>query len=86
METTLIETAEAVRRARLLEINAATAERPALEARHGLVWNAAELAADFEVLGFMAPLAVVRRKADNQLGSLLFQHHPRYYFAFQAHL
>ena len=54
-----------------------------IECRYGRVWSASELANDFDVVGFAAPFAVVRRKTDNQLGSLLFQHHPRYYFAFQ---
>jgi hypothetical protein len=30
-----------------------------LKARHGRVWDAVELARDFEVLGFAAPLVVV---------------------------
>jgi hypothetical protein len=56
--------------------------RSGLEARHGRVWDAAELARDFEVLGFAAPFVVVRKRSDQKLGSLLFQHHPRFYFAF----
>jgi hypothetical protein len=35
-----------------------------------------ELGADFEVLGFAAPLVVVRRRSDNMDGSLYFQHNP----------
>ena len=80
---TPIDGTEDIRRALLREINAVSAERPVLEARHGRVWNASELANDFVVVGFAAPFAVVRRKADNHVGSLLFQHHPRYYFAFK---
>jgi hypothetical protein len=57
-------------------------DRSGLEARHGRVWDAVELARDFEVLGFAAPFVVVRRRTDQKLGSLLFQHHPRYYFGF----
>ena len=83
METTLIDPTLTLRKGLLLEINAEPAERPTLEARHGQVWSALELADDFEIVGFAAPFAVVRRKADHQLGSLLFQHHPRYYFAFK---
>ena len=45
----------------------------------------ANVASGFDVLGFAAPLVVVRRKPDGKLGSLLFRHHPRYYFAFQEH-
>jgi hypothetical protein len=37
----------------------------------------------FEVKGFMAPYVIVRRKSDDAVGSLEFQHEPRYYFSFQ---
>jgi hypothetical protein len=80
METTLTEN---TRRGLLRKINSEPAERSVLECRHGRVWSTSELAIDFEVLGFAAPFAVVRRKTDNQVGSLLFQHDPRYYFAFR---
>ncbi len=83
METTSTDPTETKRRALMAQINTRPAERAALERQHGQVWDAAELAKDFVVLGFAAPFAVVRRKADHQLGSLLFQHSPRYYFAFQ---
>jgi hypothetical protein len=43
------------------------------------------LAEDFEVLGFLARLVVVRRKSDGAKGSLEFQHWPRFYFGFQPH-
>ena len=71
------------RRALLVEINSEAADRATLEARHGQVWDASQLANDFEALGFAAPLVVVKRRADNILGSLMFQHHPRYYFCFE---
>lgn len=51
----------------------------------GKVWNTQELGHDFEVHGFMAPYVVVTRKADKQIGSLMFQPQPRYYFAFEPH-
>jgi hypothetical protein len=38
---------------------------------------------DFDVIGFAAPLIVVRRKTDGKRGSLFFQHNPRFYFNFQ---
>lgn len=47
------------------------------------VWDTASLQADFEVLGFMAPLVVVRRRADGVRGSLQFAHSPRYYFGWE---
>ena len=75
---------EPIRRARLVEINAEPGSREAVEVEHGTVWDTAELTRDFEVVGFMAPLVVVRRKADRVKGSLEFQHHPRLYFNFVA--
>jgi hypothetical protein len=36
------------------------------------------------IIAFLAPLVVVRRKADGVKGSLEFQHRPRLYFNFVA--
>jgi hypothetical protein len=74
---------EPLRRARQAQLNAEAADRATLEARHGHVWDTGELARDFEVLGFLAPYVVVRRRTDGRLGSLEFQHCPRLYFHFQ---
>ena len=74
---------EETRRALLVVVNGEAADRAALEARYGPVWSTSELASDFEVLGFAAPFVVVKRKSDGTTGSLLFQHHPRYYFSFE---
>lgn len=76
---------EHARRHRLIEINAQSGSREALEAKHGQVWDTRELSADFDVLGFLAPLVVVCRRADGQKGSLEFQHDPRFYFNFDPH-
>ncbi len=52
---------EEIRRSRLATINSTvetddpTTERQRLEAQSGRVWETAQLAEDFEVLGFMAP-------------------------------
>lgn len=73
---------EPLRRHRLAEINAEPGSREALEEQHGQVWDTAELSGDFEVVGFLAPYVVVRRKADGRKGSLEFQHSPRFYFNF----
>jgi hypothetical protein len=75
---------EPIRRQRLAEINAEPGSREALEAQYGKVWTTQELSQDFEVVGFMAPLVVVRRKSDGVKGSLEFQHAPRFYFSFTA--
>jgi len=76
------EAVDAIRRERLVEINTNRAERTALEARHGQVWDTDELSRDFTVEGFMAPFVVVRRKSDGAVGSLEFQAQPRFYFNF----
>ncbi len=76
------ETAE-VRKGLVQEINGDPQSRTALEGVHGQVWDTAELARDFDVMGFAAPLVVVVRKADAVTGSLFFQHAPRFYFTFR---
>jgi hypothetical protein len=76
---------EAARRERLIEINSDATERESLEARYGEVWDTRDLARDFIVIGFSAPLVVVKRKEDEVRGSLEFQHQPRYYFNFHPH-
>lgn len=83
MTTNETELVEAMRRSRLVEINLARADRIILEARHGHVWDSQQLRQDFKVLQFEAPYVVVRRKSDGILGSLEFQHEPRFYFNFE---
>jgi hypothetical protein len=73
---------EAIRRERLAEINAQPNSREALEAEHGQVWDTQQLRQDFEVIGFLAPVVVVRRRSDGVKGSLEFQHSPRLYWGF----
>ena len=75
-----IDLTEQLRRVRLAVLNAEPGDRPALKERHGDVWDGVELGRDFEVIGFMAPLVVARRRSDGTRGSLEFQHHPRFYF------
>jgi len=83
---------EATRRREVVELNAAGAAlaaaspeddgRAALEAEHGKVYTLAELDAEFTITGFMAPYVGVVRKADGVVGSMQFQHRPRFYFSF----
>ncbi|MFH2076395.1 MAG: hypothetical protein ABIJ57_13800 [Pseudomonadota bacterium] len=73
---------EEIRQERVIEINANATGRTALEAAYGEVWDTRELGAAFDVLGFMAPFCVVKRRADGVKGSVEFQHYPRYYFSF----
>jgi hypothetical protein len=45
-------------------------------------WTTKELEKDFEVVGFQAPYVVVKRRIDNVIGSLQFDHYPRKYYNF----
>ncbi len=76
---------EAVRRQLVEEINLVPGSREALEAQHGQVWSTDQLCADFVVLGFAAPVVIVRRRSDDAKGSLFFQHQPRLYWGFEPH-
>ena len=58
-------------------------DREALEARHGKVWNAEELEQEFVVTAFIGPHVVVRRIADNVVGTLEFSRRPHLFYNFQ---
>lgn len=75
---------ESTRRQLVSEINAAPGTREALEKTHSEVLDTTQLSLAYDVLGFMAPYVVVRRKSDGVKGSLTFQHSPRIYFDFVA--
>jgi hypothetical protein len=75
---------EPIRRQMIAQINAIEGCREYLESNHGQVWGTSELQEDFEVLGFLAPLVVVKRKSDGVRGSLMFQNSPRLFFRFEA--
>jgi hypothetical protein len=79
----MIDDTEEIRRILVSEINHYPQPRAALQRAHGRVWDTAELIRDFEVKGFAAPFVVVVRRSDGVVGSLTFQHAPRFYFAFQ---
>jgi len=76
------DTTENVRREMVKEVNAAPKGQAELEAQHGEVWDTDQLQRDFEVMGFLAPFVMVRRRSDGIVGSVMFQHEPRFYFRF----
>lgn len=76
---------ETIRRNRIAEINVVPGSREDLENKYGQVWDTNQLSEEFQAIGFMAPLIVVRRKSDGLKGSLEFQHAPRLYFNWQPH-
>ena len=76
---------ETIRRTRIAELNIVPGSREDLESKYGPVWDTNQLSEEFQAIGFMAPLIVVRRKSDGLKGSLEFQHSPRLYFNWQPH-
>ena len=75
---------ENVRRTLVNEINSEEAGREEMEAKYGQVWNTAEVFKDFEIHGFMAPFVTATKRSTGERGSLMFQHSPRFYFAFNV--
>jgi hypothetical protein len=73
---------ESIRRARQAELNNEARPRDLLEAQYGQVWSTDEVRARWEIIGFMAPLVVVKDRMTGEKGSLEFQHSPRFYFNF----
>jgi hypothetical protein len=58
-------------------------DRKALEAKFGKVWSAEELVQDFVVTAFIGSTVVVRRKADDMVGTLEFTNRPHLFYNFQ---
>jgi hypothetical protein len=52
----------------------------AIQEDGGECWTTDELQEEFEVLGFMAPFCVARRRETREKGALTFVHHPRLYY------
>lgn len=75
---------EATRRVLVAEINHEPGSREALEAKYGCrMYDKDELCAEFDVLSFRAPMIVVRRRSDGVVGTMTFQHLPRFYWGFE---
>jgi hypothetical protein len=75
---------ESIRKQRIKEIESSNTSRAALESQYRRVWTTQELTSEFDVIGFMAPLVVVKRKSDQVAGSMEFATSPeRLYFNFQ---
>jgi len=49
------------------------------------VWTTEQVKELYEITSFMAPYCTCVRKSDGQVGSLAFQHSPRFYFNFVAY-
>jgi hypothetical protein len=80
---TMKDETENYRRARVAELNAQATARAELEERYGQVWSTDELREQYEVLSFAAPFVIVRERKTGKMGTLEFQHDPRFYFNWQ---
>jgi len=77
----MLEETEEYRRKRAAELNQGLSrEEIQILFPETRVYSTEELRLEFEVVGFAAPLVVVRSKADGSSGSFEFQHSPRFYF------
>lgn len=46
------------------------------------VWNVEKVREEFDILSFYKSNVIVKRKKDKQLGTLDYQHSPRFYYNF----
>jgi hypothetical protein len=75
-------TVEQLRRKMAAEINQTPHDRATLEGEYGRVWDTEQVSTEFTILQFASPLVIVEEKSSGRLGTLLFQHQPRFYFLF----
>ena len=73
---------EQVRSEMAADINAEQKDRAQLEAIHGQVWDTKQATAEFKFIGFCMPYVIVKHRVSGKEGTLMFQHMPRFYFAF----
>lgn len=57
--------------------------REELERLHGRVWSQQEIAREFIIVSIVGLTVIVRRKADDVVGSLDYQNAPRLYYNFR---
>lgn len=81
----MTDTTEETRRGLVEQINSNPKTREHLEDLFGPdeVWDTEQLKAQFERIRFLAPFVACTRKKDGVEGVLMFQHEPRFYFAFR---
>ena len=83
-DTSSVDVTEPIRRAMIegqQQVGPLTREQ--LAAVHGDVYDTEEMSAKFRVKSFMAPFVVVEEHGLNgRLGTLEFQHSPRFYYGF----
>jgi hypothetical protein len=84
--TRMSDPTEPIRREMVAQFNSVEGSREYLEVKQGQVWTTGEVSEEFEVLSFLAPFVLARRKSDGVRGTSMFQHDRRFYFEFQPEL
>jgi hypothetical protein len=74
---------EAMRRVMAQDINSRKDNRDQLEKEHGEVWDTDQLRERFNVQAFAAPFVVAVDRTTGRMGSLVFQHWPRFYWGWK---
>lgn len=75
-----MDSTEAIRREMVADINNQPHTREEFKELGVKVWDTSELTKEFEVIGFMAPFCVAKRKDTGARGTFMFQDTPRLYF------
>ena len=71
---------EIERRMLVSRINRYVNDKEELLEQYNSVWSTDDLRKEFDVYNFQAPFVIARRIATDEIGTLLFQDNPRYYF------
>ncbi len=71
---------EMIREEMVQEINSQQADREELEKIHGKVYSTKEVGELFRIEGFLAPFCFGKRISTGEDVTLMFQHHPRFYW------
>lgn len=50
----------------------------------GECWTTDEVQDEFEIIGFMAPFCVAKRRETQEKGALTFVHRPRIYYSWRS--
>ncbi len=78
----MFDTTEIIRMELAKQLDGGSADREKLEKEFGQVWDTKELMLDFQIDGFAHPFVVVKRRTDNVVGTVVFQHSPRLFYSF----
>lgn len=64
-------------------INSNPKTREEIAKKYGEVYDCEDIHTAYEIIAFAAPFVYVHNIATGMKGTLMFQHHPRFYFSFK---